>query len=138
MKPPVVLLIAVAVFLSLAGCGLVEEPPPQFQIRLTGPRAEGDAIKVARKDGEIVFFVTSEFGIGRATIQPLKEDWPDRIVFQLDLNGLESFEVEGEQIYRTERHDDRQKGGYRVDVPVGVSGSGREPIDVSWIDYYRN
>lgn len=121
-----------------AGCDLFGPPAPSFEIRLTGTKSEGDAIKVARRDEYVVFFVTSESGIGRAVIQPTDENWPERIAFQFDLGGLESLEVKGQQIYRTERHDDGAKGGYRINLPVGVTGQGRDPIEVSWIDFYRN
>lgn len=122
----------------VAGCDVFGPPAPQFEIRLTGTRAEGDSIKVARRDEFLVFFVTSESGIGRAVIRPTEENWPERIAFQFDLGGLESFEIEGQQIYRTERHDDGAKGGYRITVPSGVTGFDRDPIEVSWIDFYRN
>lgn len=128
----------VALALLVGGCDWGGPPPPAFEIRLNGPKAEGDAIQVARKDEAIVFFVTSEFGIGRAVIRPKEDNWPERVAFQLDLGGLESFEVQGEQIYRTERHDDGRKDGYRVNLPSGITGSGRDAIEVSWIDFYRN
>lgn len=121
-----------------AGCDVFGPPAPQFEVRLTGTRSEGDSIKVARRDDVVVFFVSSESGIGRAVIRPTEENWPERIAFQFDLGGLESFEIKGQQIYRTERHDDGAKDGYRIKVPSGVTGSYRDPIEVSWIDFYRN
>jgi len=130
--------ILTAMILLATGCGWGGPPAPPFDIRLAGPRAEGDAIKVALKGEEIVFSVDSEFGIGRAVITPEEGNWPEKIVFQMNLSGLESFVVDGQQVYRTERRDDHRKGGYRINLPAGVTGSNRDPIEINWIDFYRN
>ena len=137
MKIPSCRFLIVLLVTVLAGCGAPEPLLPRFSIELTGPRSEGDRIEVTRVKDRIVFEVTSEFGIGRATLSPLDGDWPDAIGFHMNLRGLESFVVNGESIYRTERSDDGAKGGYRVDLPAGVTGSGSRPIEIAWVDFFR-
>ena len=125
-------------FLILAtGCGSGEKPDARFECQLTGPRKEGDSIDVIREGPATVFIISSEFGIGRATIQPLEGNWPGAVRFQLNLKALESFVVNGERLYRTERSDDGAKGGYEVDLPAGVTGSGKQPIEIEWVDFFR-
>ena len=122
---------------GVAGCGSPEPALPRFEIELTGPRKEVDRIVITRNRGMILFEVSSEFGIGRATLRPLEGNWPESIGFQMNLRGLESFVVNGETIYRTERKDDGAKGGYRIELPAGVTGSSDRPIEIEWVDFFR-
>jgi len=127
----------IGVFIGLLGCDRFMESAPAFDIALHGPQLEGDSIEVSGSGSDVVFSVRSEFGIGRATIRPLDGNWPTKISFRLDLKGLESFQVTGQQVFRREYKDDHRAGGYRVELPDGVAGSLDRSIEVSWIDFYR-
>jgi len=128
-------LLLLPIFLS--GCEGLFERPPEFEIALAGPRAEGDSIKVSGSATEVLFSVRSEFGIGRATIRPSRGDWPEKITFHFALKGLEGLEISGEQVFRKEFRDDHRSGGYRVELPRGVAGNGNQSIEISWVDFYR-
>ena len=127
----------VCVLVGLTGCGGPKETTPAFEISLQGPRFEGDSIEVTGTGSDLLFTVRSEFGIGRATIRPSDGYWPTRVAFQFELKGLESFQATGQQVFRREHLDDHRSGGYRVELPHGVTGTLDQPIEISWVDFYR-
>jgi hypothetical protein len=127
----------IGVFIGLLGCDRLMESAPAFDIALHGPQWEGDSIEVSGSGSDVLFSVRSEFGIGRATIRPLDGDWPTKVAFQFELKGLESFQATGQQVFRREHRDDHRSGGYRVELPHGVTGALDQPIEVSWVDFYR-
>lgn len=127
----------ICILVGLTGCGGPTESTPAFEISLQGPQSEGDSIEVTGTAGDLLFTVRSEFGIGRATIRPSDGYWPAKVAFQFELEGLESFEASGQQIYRREHLDDHRSGGYRVELPNGVTGTLDQSIEVSWVDFYR-
>lgn len=62
---------------------------------------------VGRKDSRIqfdaegnttIFDVTSEFGIDKATVTRLTDEWPKSMVVRLHLKGLESFKVSNGEV----------------------------------------
>lgn len=68
---------------------------PSFKI--TTKRSD-DRIEVKSKDHEAIFVVRSPFGISDATIERKIEQWPDRVVIQLRLQGLEKFKISTEKL----------------------------------------
>jgi len=123
--------------LFLSGCEGLFERPPDFEIALTGPQVEGDSIKVSGSPAEVLFSVRSKSGIGRAIIRPARGDWPEKVTFHFALKGLEGLEISGAQVFRKGFRDDHRSGGYRIDLPPGVTGSGNQSIEISWVDFYR-
>ncbi len=52
-----------------------------------------DRVEVKVQDGKAIFFIRSPTGISYATIERTAEKWPDKVVIQLRLNGLEDFRL---------------------------------------------
>lgn len=98
------------------------------------------------EDGKTIFDVASEFGIDKATIKRLTDDWPMTILVRLHLRGLESFKVGNEElavewsvsstgenakrVSLLEGQDERaldDESPYHTDVRI-VGGSGKIPL----------
>lgn len=54
----------------------------------------GSRVRFLAQGGQTIIDVTSESGIGEATIRRNRKDWPESILVRLHLSGLESFKVE--------------------------------------------
>lgn len=52
-----------------------------------------DRIEVKSVDGETRFVVRSPFGISNTTIERTNKEWPEKLVIQLRLQGLENFKL---------------------------------------------
>lgn len=65
--------------------------------KITTKRSD-DRVEVKSKGDKVVFDVRSQFGIGSATIERTIEQWPDKVVVQLRLKGLEKFKVSTDKL----------------------------------------
>jgi hypothetical protein len=63
---------------------------PAFKI--TTKRSD-DRVTAKSEAGQALFIVRSPMGISHAFIERSRGDWPDKVVIQLQLNGLESFRL---------------------------------------------
>jgi hypothetical protein len=57
-----------------------------------------DRIEVKSEDGETRFVVRSPFGISNATIERTNKEWPEKLVIQLRLQGLENFKLSTDEL----------------------------------------
>ena len=63
---------------------------PPFKITT---KRDNDRVEVKTEKDKVVFSVHSPFGISSAVIERTGEKWPDAVVLQLHLKGLENFKV---------------------------------------------
>ncbi len=80
--------IAVSLVVLFSNMNFFNDEP--FKITL---KRSDDRIEVMSQDGKAVFVIRSPFGISNATIQRATDEWPDKVVIQLRLKGLESFKL---------------------------------------------
>lgn len=81
--------VAIVVGVLSPGCtGSVEETP----FRITSTR-DNDRVEVQVQRGTTVFSIHSPMGISQAVIERTDENWPDIVMLQLHLKGLENFHV---------------------------------------------
>lgn len=73
--------------------GNVDENP---DYKITTKR-ENDRVVVRGEKDSVVFSIHSPFGISCAVIERTAEKWPDAVVLQLHLKGLEHFSVTNEK-----------------------------------------
>jgi hypothetical protein len=64
------------------------DQPPKFKITT---RREDDRVEVRGDKDKTVFRVRSPFGISKAVIERVEDDWPKKVVLRLNLKGLERF-----------------------------------------------
>lgn len=88
----VTLALLIVVLLKPAGTAADE---PVFKITL---KRTDDRIQVTSEDDRVRFDIRSPSGIGSATIERREEQWPQRVVIQLRLNGLESFRLVADKL----------------------------------------
>ncbi len=81
--------VAMSVILN-NGCTNAVEDPPRFKITT---KRDSDNAEVNIQHGKAIFLFHSPFGISHATIERLDANWPDAVVLQLQLKGLENFKV---------------------------------------------
>ena len=74
---------------ALLVLGAVVDEPMDFKIT---PK-DGDSIDVKVDKDRTLFDVKSPFGIGRASIDRSKSEWPSVVTVRLRLKGLEHFEI---------------------------------------------
>ena len=101
---PAMLMLAMA----FTNCFVNETPA----FKITTKRSD-DRVEVKSEDDKIVFVVRSPMGISNATIERTTEQWPDKVVIQLRLKGLESFKVSIEQL-KLEASASSQNGDVRL------------------------
>ncbi len=94
---------------------------PKFKI--TTKRSD-DRIVVKYSDTKVLFVVQSPTGIGSGTIERTTERWPDSVVLQLRLNGLESFKLLSDKL-KLDASISSQNG----DVRLWKDGKEDEPLD---------
>jgi len=88
-------------FLLLSGClspEAKEISSPPLTVELTGTNKTGNHIDTAAFQDSVILNVISKPSIGKATISPVRDSWPSRIVIRLHLRGLESFSVNNGKI----------------------------------------
>ncbi len=89
VRAAVVLIFAMAV----AVCSAADSPV----LKATATRSE-DRLDVSSEGRRAVVVIHSLRGIGDATIERTTEQWPDEVVIQLRLRGLESLRVSTDEL----------------------------------------
>jgi len=83
-------IVAVGLGVAATGTLCAAETTPPFKI--TCKRSD-DRVEVKTEKEGTVLSIRSPFGISHAIIERTEEPWPEKIVIQLRLKGLESFKV---------------------------------------------
>ena len=86
-------LIATLTVVLMATLNCIADDP----FKITTKRSD-DCIDVKSKDDKAMFVIRSPFGISNATIERTTEQWPDKVVIQLRLKGLESFKLSTDKL----------------------------------------
>lgn len=77
---------SLVVLLAAMNC-IADEP-----FKITTKRSD-DRVEVKSKDDKTLFIIRSPFGISNAKIERTNDQWPDKVMIQLRLNGLENFKL---------------------------------------------
>ena len=86
--------IAAMLVLTVSVTTCADDTPP---FKLTTKRSD-DRVEVKSEKDKVVFDVPSPFGISSATIERTTEQWPDMVLIQLRLKGLENFKVSTDKL----------------------------------------
>jgi hypothetical protein len=87
-------LVLSAIILAMSVLALADDgdapkdQPAKFKITT---KRKDDAVEAQSDKDKTVFDVKSPFGIGKAVIERLVDEWPKAVVLRLHLKGLESF-----------------------------------------------
>jgi hypothetical protein len=95
-------------------------------------KRSGDRVEVKSEHDKVVFTVRSPIGISSATIERSTDQWPDKVVIQLRLSGLENFKATTEK-RKLEASVSSQDGGVRH----WMDGKEDSPLDATnpyWMD----
>ncbi len=88
MKPT----LAIGMTLIVIGSLCADEP-----FKITAKRSD-DLVEVKSNDDKTLLVIRSPFGISNATIERTTEQWPDKVVIQLRLKGLESLKLSTDKL----------------------------------------
>ncbi|XZE45548.1 hypothetical protein SH467x_000792 [Pirellulaceae bacterium SH467] len=97
-----------------------DENPP---FKVTAKR-ENDRVVVKAEKNQVVFSVHSPFGISHAVIERAGERWPDAVVLDLHLKGLEKFSASNGKV-TIEASVSSQDGSVRL----WMEGKEETPLD---------
>jgi len=90
-----------SVWIFMAGFSIVLVGMVMFEdassFKITTKRSD-DRVDVKSKDGKTCFVIRSPSGISHTTIERKAEQWPDQVMIQLKLAGLENFKVSTDRI----------------------------------------
>lgn len=111
-------------------CTVLLEDASSFKI--TTKRSD-DRVEVKSEDDETLFVIRSPVGISNATIERTTEQWPDKVVIQLRLNGLESFKLSTDQS-KLEASVSSQTGEVRL-WKEGKEGSPLDAKSLHWMEF---
>lgn len=121
---------------------------------------EDDEVTVVANKEQVTVQIDSKTGIGKAEIQPVGKEWPDKLVVELNLKALEGHSVtqgdirwahggdtfrhaKGEWVRVAELGKDSQPklinkdGKFYIELPGAWLKVGAAPLKVEWIDFYR-
>jgi len=104
-KPTIALLLGIMAIGTSIG-----EDTKNFRITT---RRSSDRVEETITDKKAMFVVHSPVGISSATIDRMAEHWPETIVIQLRLKGLESFKLSSEKL-KLEASVSSQNGEQRL------------------------
>lgn len=122
-----------------------------------------NTVKSTCDDKNILIEVTSEAGLGSATIKLIEGDWGDSVVIRFYLGGLESLAIWNSKLRldndqpedlpvkafdeHGKQHDGNYrlglsgiydgKGYYEVAVPKSLLDKDSKSITIQWIDFLR-
>ena len=85
--------IAITMIALLATMNCFADEP----FKITTKRSD-DRVEVKSKDDKTLLVIRSPFGISNATIERTTDQWPDKVVIQLRLKGLESFKLSTDKL----------------------------------------
>ena len=111
--------IAASLIALLATLTYIADEP----FKITAKRSD-DRIEVKSKDDKTWFVIRSPFGISNANIERTTEQWPDKVVIQLRLKGLENFKLSTDKL-KLEASVSSQNG----DVRLWKDGKEDSPLD---------
>jgi hypothetical protein len=109
---------------------MMHEDASSFKI--TTKRSD-DRVDVKTKDDKTFIVIRSPFGISNAIIERTTEQWPDKVVIQLRLQGLENVKLSTDQL-KIEASVSSQNG----DVRLWRDGREDSPLDSNsfyWMDF---
>ena len=101
---------AAMLFLTISVTTCATDDTPTFKI--TSKRSD-NRVEVKTENAKVVFDIRSPFGISNATIERTNEQWPDKVVVQLRLKGLENVKVSTEKV-KVEATISSQSGEVRL------------------------
>ena len=101
--------IAPVLVLTFSVMTCADDTPP---FKIVTKRID-DQVDVKSEKDNVVFDVRSPFGISSATIERTTEQWPDKVVIQLRLKGLENFKVSTDKL-NLEASASNQNGDSRL------------------------
>ncbi|MFN7877484.1 MAG: hypothetical protein ACK5PB_19345 [Pirellula sp.] len=84
--------IAASFVVLLTTLTIADEP-----FKITTKRSD-DRVELKSEKGKAMFIIRSPFGISNATIERTTEQWPDKVLIQLRLKGLESFKLSTDKL----------------------------------------
>jgi hypothetical protein len=116
---------------SDSGAGPGRDEPARFTITT---RREDDRVEVRGDQGKTVFTVRSPFGISRATIERVEDEWPKAVVLRLNLKGLERFTASNGKVTVDAAVSIREG---KAEVRVWKDGKEEAPLDAKdplWMD----
>lgn len=128
------LLVLLLVFV----CGCTHTPT--FSVSVRKPN---DTVYIVREGEQLIVLITSESGIGSATLDLREGTWPSQAVVRLryapglPFRYLESFTIRtGSETFDIE--ESREGSKYReVDLPMQRLGTNPRHVALQWIDAYR-
>jgi hypothetical protein len=154
------ILLIFVMLISIAQAGL-PAPPPKVELK-----KPGDSAAIAVTGNVMVVSITSETGIGEATLTRTGDKWPARIVIRLGVRSLESFDMQNGIIqFNTSMKSPKQmpywkigtnpsppnspdgvldaivsraEGVMTITVPKEMMEGNPKTMTVGWIDAYRN
>jgi len=133
------------------------EPLPAIEVSELSRQTDKVVVFLDRSDTDrlnALIDISSEFGIGRATVKLAQGTWPESVTVRLHLRGLEGFTVSNGttvmekhqlsvQAYNLNRRlfswDDsvNEAGYYEVRLPALLFAEGATVLQIQWIDFYR-
>lgn len=149
MKPAILALLTVS-FLSL----VLAQGGENLELEITVPGGRKDKVTIQADRENSIVNVTSETGIGKATLKITKGDWPEVLTFHLHLKGLEGFHITAgkagidrsqSKVQAFDKHGKpfagkylmKDAGYYEVKVLRSAFPKEVREIQVQWIDFYR-
>jgi hypothetical protein len=121
--------LSVGLLLTLTCASSHADDNLPFQITM---KRSSDRVEVKSENDKVVFTIRSPIGIGSAAIERTTEQWPDKVVTQLRLSGLENFKASTEN-QKLEASVSSQDGGVRL----WMDGKEDSPLDATnpyWMD----
>lgn len=97
-------------FLTISVMAYAVDETPPFKIET---KRTDDRVEVKSENDQVIFDVRSPVGISRATIERTTEQWPEKVLVRLRLNGLENFSVSTEKL-KLEASVSSQNGDTRL------------------------
>lgn len=101
---------AFGLILVFIGSTFADDDTPLFKITM---KRSDDRVEVKSENDKVVFIVRSLFGISSVNIERTTELWPDKVLIQLRLKGLENFKVSTEKL-KLEMSVSSQTGDVRL------------------------
>ncbi len=91
--------------------------------KITTKRSD-DRVEVKSQDDKTLFVIRSPFGISNATVERITEQWPDKVVIQMRLKGLEGFKLSSGDIKL-----EASVSSHDVSVRLWKDGQEDSPLD---------
>lgn len=136
----------------IENCSTISSNKTTFEV--TPLSRQSDNVTVTSDSSNALISVSSEFGIGQATVKLTQGEWPATVTVRLYLKGLEGFTanngtttIEKQQLsvqaYDQNMAPSEQEylmdevGYYEVRLPASLFTEGTTDIRIQWVDFYR-